>query len=544
MIQRPRRVAQRLVVGLVAACVGGMGWSASAKGEHDDDDVVVMTDRGPIRGTETRKMREYLGIPYAAPPVGVLRWQPPRPHARWHTLLNATSFSGHCPQPASLVGQASLTEDCLYLNVYTPKRSERHDGDDHRSGRGDDHDGHRHPVMVWIQGGGLTTGESDDYDPSKLVKEGDAVVVTMNYRLGVLGFFAHPALTAESPDHVSGNYGLMDQQFALQWVRRNIARFGGDPDNVTIFGHSAGGVSVHAHLASPTATGLFHKAIVQSGAYSLVQPTLSAAESYGAAVGSLAGCSDALCLRALPVSAVLALQGSAFPNGFVPIVDGRVLPQSVGTAFASGQFNRVPVIEGSNHDEWRFFVGTTELATGTPLSAAGYVPAIAQTLGVLPAVATFLASFYPLEAYPPPSTAPSIALGALGTDATFACNARIVSGLLAQYVPTYQYEFNDPRAPLPFNISVSFPSGAFHGSELQYFFNLSTLGFPGLGADQAELSSAMVRYWTRFARTGTPGSRGLPGWPRYGTSEQFQSFEAPTPVTKGGFAVDHKCAVW
>lgn len=543
--QRRRRLSQRFLGALAAACVCAMGWSASAKADNEDD-VVVVTDKGPVRGIETGSMHEFLGIPYAAAPIGNLRWQPPRPHARWHAPLNATSFSGHCPQDPSLGGRASITEDCLFLNVFTPRRTHRHDGDDRHDRRGEDHDGgrkHGRPVMVWIHGGGLTTGESDDYNPVKLVEEG-TVVVTINYRLGILGFFAHPALAAESPNQISGNYGLMDQQFALQWVRRNIARFGGDPDNVTIFGQSAGGLSVHAHLASPSARGLFHKAIVQSGAHSLTQPSLADAESFGAFAASQAGCSNAACLRSLPVTAILALQGAAFPNGFVPVVDGKVLPLSIGAAFASGQFNRVPVIEGSNRDEWRFFVGTSELATGTPLTSAAYIPAIAQTLGVSPAVATFLAGFYPLAAYPPPSTAPSIALGALGTDAIFACNARLVSGLLSQYVPTYQYEFNDPHAPLPFGIFVSFPSGAYHVSEVQFFFDLATLGFPGLSADQAQLSHDMVRYWTRFARTGNPNSPGAPAWPRYRASDRFQSFDVPTPVTKGGFAVDHKCAVW
>jgi para-nitrobenzyl esterase len=526
-----RCLVQRM--GLAAACVGAAALSVSASAAAADN--VVVTDRGPVRGIDTGTMRAFLGIPYAAAPIGDLRWQPPQPHARWQAPLDTTAFGDHCPQAPSLTAKPSLTEDCLFLNVFTPTR----DGEDGPGIGGN----HRRPVMVWIHGGGLTTGESDDYGPIDLVDEG-VVVVTLNYRLGILGFFAHPALSAESPEHISGNYGLMDQQFALGWVQRNIDHFGGDPSNVTIFGQSAGGLSIHAHLASPRATGLFHKAIVQSGAYSLTQPSLAAAEGFGAFVAGQVGCTNAVCLRALPVTTILALQASAFPNGFVPVVDGNVLPVSVAAAFASGQFNQVPVIEGSNHDEWRFFVGATELATGTPLSAAGYIPAIAQTLGVSPAVATFLAGFYPLAAYPPPSTAPSVALGALGTDAVFACNARLVAGLLAQHVPTFQYEFNDPHAPLPLNISVSFPSGSYHGSEIQYFFDRAALGFPALSADQAALSHDMTRYWTHFAQTGTPQSRGLPAWPAFGPSDQFQSFETPTPVTRGGFALDHKCAVW
>jgi para-nitrobenzyl esterase len=534
--QKDLGFAQKFFVGVFTACVAAVGSSASAKAD------VVITDKGPVRGIETPTMLKFLGIPYAAAPVGVLRWQPPQPHLRWITPLDATSFANHCPQLASLSGsgEASVTEDCLFLNVYTPRHRqsiEAKENDDH--GAPD-----RHPVLVWIYGGGLSTGESNPYDPVKLVEDGDVVVVTINYRLGALGFLTHPALTAESPG-ASGNYGLMDQQFALSWVRRNISHFGGDPDNVTIFGVSAGGLSVHSHLASPTAAGLFHKAIVESGAYSLTQPTLAVAEAEGAAFASLAGCSSqtAACLRALPVTTILASQAAGFPNGFVPTVDGKVLTQSVGAAFASGQFNRVPVIEGSNHDEWRFFVGVTELLTGTPLTAAGYIPAIAATLGVPLPVATSLAGFYPLTAYPPPSTAPSIALGALGTDAAFACNARLVSKLLAQFVPTYQYEFNDPNPPRP-PVPLSFPSGAYHTSEVQYLFDLPTLGLPELSAAQEQLSDAMIRYWTRFARTGNPNSRGAPPWPRYGASDQFQSLREPAPAAATGFAVDHKCAVW
>ncbi len=510
---------------------------ADAKPEHS----VVATDRGPVRGVATPAMVAFIGIPYAAPPVGDLRWRAPQLHAGWHGPLDATAFGSSCPQTASPIpgGVVSASEDCLFLNVYAPIKAK---GNKFPNGPH-----HRVPVMVWIHGGGLTSGASNPYDPGKLVQQGNVIVVTINYRLGVLGFLAHSDLTAESPDQTSSNYGLMDQQFALGWVRRNIARFGGDPDNVTIFGESGGGVSVHANLASPTAAGLFHRAIVQSGAYSLTQPALAAVETLGAAFANLAGCSSqtAACLRTLPVAAILSLQDVVFSNGVVPIVDGKVLTQPVAAAFASGQFNRVPVIEGSNRDEYRLFVGITELLTGTPLTAAGYIPAIQAATGVSAAGATFLAtSVYPLAAYPPPATAPSIALGALGTDAGFACNARLVSQLLAQYVPTYQYEFNDPTAPLPIGFSVSFPSGAYHASELQYLFGLAALGFPGLDPDQQQLSDAMVRYWTRFARTGQPTAPGAGAWPQYGSSDLFQSLEAPTPTMKSGFSVDHKCAVW
>jgi len=489
---------------------------------------VVVTDTGPVRGVAAGIMQEFRGIPYAEAPVGDLRWRPPQEPARWTGILDATAFGPHCPQLTTPYGTPSTTEDCLFLNVLTPDKT--------NEGRP-----HLLPVMFWIHGGGLVVGESDGYDPSPLVAR-DIVVVTLNYRLGELGFLAHPALAAESPTGASGNYGLMDQQAALHWVRRNIRAFGGDPDNVTIFGQSAGALSVHSQLASPLAAGLFHKAIVESGAYSLVQPSLSSAETAGTAFAASAGCVDqsAACLRSLSVEAILAHQS---PGTMVPNLDAFVLPQTVRSAFTTGQFNRVPVIEGSTHDEWRLFVAQTEATTHTPLTAAGYIPAIAATLGVSVPFATFIATTgYPLAAYP----SPSVALGAIGTDVVFACNARLSSRLLSQYVPTYQYEFNDPNAPMLFFPPVSFPTGAYHASELQYLFNIleTPVPSPGLTPAQAQLSQTMLGYWTQFARSGDPNSAGAPTWPLYGSSDHFQSLHPPTPATGTGFAADHKCSFW
>jgi para-nitrobenzyl esterase len=335
----------------------------------------------------------------------------------------------------------------------------------------------------------------------------------------------------------------MDQQAALRWVQRNIRHFGGDASNVTIFGESAGGLSTHSQLVSPLAAGLFHKAIVESGAYSLTQPSLAAAEGQGTAFATSAGCSTqtAACLRGLSVATILAHQTAAT---MVPNLDGFVMPLSVGPALSTGQFNRVPVIEGSNHDEWRLFVAQTEKATGTPLTAAGYIPAIQATLGVSPAVAAFIASLYPLANY----SSPSVALGAIGTDAVFACNARLASHSLSNYVPTFQYQFNDANAPmLYFAPPISFPTGAYHASELTYLFDLSGTPVPPppFTGPQQQLSAAMAGYWTQFARSGDPNSAGAPAWPQYGaTSDMFQSLQPPTPVTAAGFSADHKCSFW
>ena len=490
---------------------------------------VVATDDGPVRGTTVGKMQAFLGVPYAAAPTGDLRWRPPQPHPGWQGVLDTSKFAPHCPQVATPYGVASTSEDCLFLNVFTPGKT--------NSGQP-----HLLPVMFWIHGGALVVGESDDYDPTPLVTKG-VIVVTINYRLGWLGFLAHPALSAESAQGASGNYGLMDQQAAMRWVQRNIRHFGGDANNVTVFGESAGGLSTHSQLVSPLAAGLFHKAIVQSGAYALTQPSLAVAQGQGTAFATNTGCASqsAACLRSLPVSTILA---APTPASIVPNIDGVVIPQSIGPALSSGQFNRVPVIEGSNHDEWRLFVAQTEKTTGMPLTAAGYIPAISATLGVSAPVATFIASLYPLGAYP----SPSVALGAIGTDAVFSCNARVAVRSLSTYVPTFQYEFNDPNAPmLYFAPPISFPTGAYHASELAYLFNLSLTPVPPppFSGPQQQLSAAMAGYWTQFARTGDPNSAGAPNWPAYrANSDLFESLRPPTPVASAGFSADHKCAFW
>ena len=521
------RSIRKLATGVLVAYAAMAGQTAFASSEHP---VIALTDKGLVKGVATPTMKKYLGVPYAAAPVDERRWQPPHSVKPWFGIRDATQFASHCPQPASPFGLASVTEDCLYLNVYTPN-----------------HKGiirdlfAKHPVMVWIHGGALFLGESDDYDPTKLVENEDVIVVTINYRLGFLGFLAHPALSAETDYSGSGDYGWMDQQAALKWVQRNIRFFGGDADRVTIFGESAGGLSVHAQLASPGAAGMFHRAIVQSGAYAIATTPLAAAEVRGTQAAIALGCPDqsAACLRSVPVATLLANQGS---GGFTGNVDGKVLTQPINTALASGQFNQVPVMQGTNHDEWRLFVALQHDLVGSPVTPANYVSSIAA-LGIPAPTAAFLAAnVYPLAAYP----SASIALGALGTDLIFACNGRVAVRSLAKYVPTYAYEFNDPNPPQPFLPPVSFPYGAFHAAEIQYVLgvrpNLPTAPFT---ADQAQLSDNIVSYWGRFARKGDPNSSQTTDWAPYdATADVVQSLLPPNPTTKGNFAADHKCAFW
>jgi para-nitrobenzyl esterase len=487
----------------------------------------ALTASGVVIGATANGIDEFLGIPYAAPPVGARRWKPTKPYGLFPgSLLQATQFGSECPQ----VGGGS--EDCLFLNVYTPQ------GTGAGSGL---------PVMFWIHGGSLTTGSSDPYNPVRLVKQG-VIVVTINYRLGYLGFFAQSAIDAEG--HLNADYGLMDQQFALKWVQRNIAGFGGDPNRVTIFGESAGGQSVYAQLASPLAAGMFGGAISESGSYLEFQNyfsylrTLSQAEAAGAEVADSVGCSSqkAACLRAVPAATLVAIE----PSPVYPIVDGTLLTQTITAAFVSGEFNRVPVISGTNHDEWRLFVAEDYDFQGNPiLTSAEYDSAVAALWGST--LGPVVLELYPYSIYP----SGGVALGTSGTDGIFSCPARNADQALSQFVTTFTYEFNDENAPPSqsyFGGLLTFPLGAYHTSELQYLFkgaNFFGLPVAELSHQQMLLSDAMVSYWTQFAKTGNPNSSAEPVWSPYSAlTDQFQSFIPPAPVVESNFAAAHQCSTF
>lgn len=509
--------------------------SAAAAANAAAQTITANPPIGPVQGVVTPAMHEFLGVPYAEPPVGTLRWAPPVAHPAWTTPLDASAYGNRCAQTGGPFGEASTSEDCLFLNVYTPHRKSVPERDLKR----------KRPVMVWIHGGAFQSGSAENYDPTKLVTTGDVVVVTINYRLGYLGFLAHPALSAESPDGISGNYGILDQQLALRWVQDNIAAFGGNPKKVTIFGESAGGISVHTQLASPLAIGTFHRAIAESGAI-FVQPTLAEGETAGADIADTLGCSDqtAACLRAVSPTDVLANQPLGLQTAG-PVIDGVVLPTDLRTAFSTGAFNHVPLIEGSNHDEMRLFVALLFDLQGGPVTEAGYVNAISALIGIPTGAASVLAAKYPTADYP----SPGLALSALATDAAFACNAFAVDRYLAGRVPVYAYEFADENAPMTLLPPASFPYGAAHATELQYLFTLPQAFPQALSPDQEILSDTMVQYWTRFARTGKPSARRAPRWPRYdvnAASPQFVSLQAPSPVVQGDtfFRFDHQCSYW
>src|SRR5262245_50217053 len=517
-----------LVLGALAAI--GVAHASSAGGAG-----VVVTKNGAVRGVAVSGTYAFRGIPYAAAPIGKLRWKAPQPPASWTGVRDASQFAPSAPQPGSPFSPAGATsEDSLYLNVTTPTLRPQAN----------------RPVIVWIHGGGFTQDGARNYDATKLAQQGP-VVVTVNYRLGALGFLAHPAL-ASRPGGPNGNYGLMDQQAALRWVQANIAQFGGNPHNVTIAGESAGGLSVLAHLVSPGSRGLFHKAIVQSGAFAPTQRSLATAEAIGKDFVTRAGRADqsdpnktAEWLRGLPVDDLVS-------NFTVPVipgyVDGAVLPESIGSALAAGRFARVPILNGTNHDENRLFGalglsvagGTFHKIPQKPITAENYETNIAAVLGVSPQRAAQIAAEYPISAY----SDPDVAFSTVVSDAGFVAPAVQLDRSASRYVPTYAYEFNDDAAPQLFTPPGLVPQVATHGSELQYVFDLPNVPYPkALSADQEALASSMRTAWANFAATGNPASPVM-AWPQFGSRGLALSLVTPQPHVDTGFLASHHIGFW
>ncbi|MFB6551663.1 carboxylesterase/lipase family protein [Streptomyces sp. NPDC056405] len=515
---------------------------------------LIQTHEGPVRGFIQDNMRQFLGIPYAAPPVGDLRWRPPEDPATWTDALEATKFGNVCAQDTSAhpgFGYSSDSEDCLYLNVFTPVPSVA---------------GESLPVMVWIPGGGLTMGGSDSYDPSALVVDGGVVFVSFNFRLNIFGFFSHPALNNEG--HAAGNYGIMDQQAALRWVQRNIWEFGGDPENVTLFGESAGAVSTLANIASPASAGLFHKAILQSCGSVANKPTatLESQEGVGQDLASAAGCHDqsAASLRTLTARELLAVD--AMPEGTYGlgryhiglVVDGIVIPEPMSEIFSSGRFNRVPLINGVNRDEFTWFQAMMENHTGRSVPNDRYSQALEQAVtlsarsgllgvSVPPDAVPEILARYPVEHYENASRALAAVLGDCGF---ISIGGRRTSRMIKKFVPSvFTYEWDVPDSPVAWPpASFSYDSG--HVQELQYIFPRFCGGggkSGELSASQKRLARQMVQYWTNFARTGDPNSpdSGAPSWPVYEPEkDNFMALRIPDPAVATGFSEFHHCDFW
>ncbi len=453
---------------------------------------VVTVNTGELRGTAVGEQgAAFLGIPYAAAPVGALRWRAPEPASSWHGTREATGYGSACAQAAqgwnaSIVATAS--EDCLYLNVWTPQLGKTA----------------KMPVMVWIHGGAFTGGSGTDrvFAGDRLAAKG-VVVVTINYRLGVFGFLAQPALTDEAPYKASGNYGLLDQQAALRWVQTNIGQFGGDPAKVTVFGQSAGGMSVTAALTSPLSKGLLRSAIIQSG--SVIWPVRVSSLQDAEAIGQrFAGELDAAALRNLSAEALLQRWtrfASDSPGAFLgPIVDGHVLLADPSATFARHEEHRVPLMIGNNAREGLGRVSDEQLPK-----------AIEEFYGELAPQASKLY----LGAASDPVTGTPAAQWV--TDTSLRCGAVITAARhAATGLPVFSYQFEQ-------SLPGRERDGAAHSYELPYVFgNLLEQGAFGghfTPADRA-LSDVMVSYWTNFARNGDPNGPGLPRWPQLTQNER------------------------
>ncbi|UVS80396.1 carboxylesterase/lipase family protein [Actinokineospora sp. UTMC 2448] len=479
-------------------------------GGADGRDGVASTDSGDVRGVVHADHTVFQGIPYAAPPVGERRWAAPARAERWTGVRDATAPGSPCPQiGTSYSDDRSTDEDCLFLNVTTPSTQ-----------------GAR-PVMVWVHGDG-SVGAGHHFDARALATQGDVVVVTINYRLGVFGGFGYPGLPG------SGMFGLADQRAALDWVRRNAAAFGGDPGNITLFGVSYGASSVAAHLVSPASRGLFDKAVMHSG-FALIDlpaeawyPGLEAlpwlawrdqAEiaGIGQAVAAELGCADLACLRGLPAETLL--DHPQVMNIFQPYgYGGDDLPRLPADALADGDFARVPVLAGNARHEHR---GIVEIFRG-PVAAADYPRLLAAAFGD---DADEIAREYPLSAYP----SASLAWAQVLTDRVWARPTFRQHELLARHTPVHAFEFADEGAT---------PQGATHSSDIGYLFRDEDLA-----SDHKGLSDLMIRYWTTFASTGDPNGEGLPAWPPFADGEHVQQL-APGAVTGVDYRAEHRLDFW
>lgn len=521
---KPAHALYALCAALLTAAVP----ATAAEGPPAPASPIVTVAEGKVRGRLENGIQVYRGLPYAAPPVGQNRWRPPLPVPRRTSVLDASRFGPACVQPTpkivSIYSQdlGATSEDCLTLNVWTPPTTTA-----------------RTPVIVWIHGGALLTGSSKEplYDGAALAARG-VVVVSINYRLGVLGYLAHPELSAESPLDVSGNYGLLDQVAALGWVQRNIASFGGDPDNVTIAGESAGGLSVLYLMASPLTKGLFDKAIAQS-AYMISTPVLKTAR-YGAPAAEQAGAAlhrplQAPSLRALRAMDAQVLTDAAAAAGFSPFaaVDGVVLPDQLVEVFDRGQQADVPILAGFNSGEIR---SLRMLAPPALAQASDYERVIHARYGDL--ADAFLALY--------PSSDMEESILANTRDALYGWTSeRLVRSQGALGKPSYLYLF-DHSYPAAETAGLH----AFHAAELPFMFgNLDRTPprWPRVPQTpkHATLSQAMVDYWTSFARTGTPSAAGAAAWPSFGEAGSqmvFAGHPQVRPLPPGMFAL-HEQAV-
>ncbi|MBB5782521.1 carboxylesterase/lipase family protein [Nonomuraea jabiensis] len=486
-------------------------------------DPVAVTASGKVRGTAQSQVHRFRGIPYAAPPTGERRWQPPQPPSPWPGIRDATKAGPACMQQEApdMPKGTPQSEDCLTLEVTTPARP-----------------GKRRPVMVWVPGGGFITGAGSIYDTARLAAAGDLVVVTVNYRLGVFGFFAHPELGEAS------NFGLQDQVAALGWVRANISAFGGDPGKVTLAGASAGAMSTCTLMTSPAARGLFHRAIVQSGSCRTSHPAgalgtgmpaisswhpIQTIQGAGQALAEQLGCADVACLRRKKAGELLPYTAQ-FP---LLAYGTSLVPQEPAKIFAAGKQATIPLLQGNAHDEHVEFILT---AYPHDITTRQY-PAVLKT--AFGAAAPRVERRYPARRFP----SPIAAAGRVFSDSGWICPSWKAGREHARKAPTYAYVFTDPSAPTPSGqpLPAHVRPATAHGAETFYLFDFPDA--PGLTADQRRLADQLVGYWTRFIRTGDPNGAGSTTWPRLDAADSALNL-APDAVRPVNIKVAHHCGLW
>jgi para-nitrobenzyl esterase len=498
----------------------------------------TLVEQGELQGSPDGGVLRFQGIPYAAPPVGELRWAPPQPPARWSETWQATVPGARCAQLAAPAGtphatEASHAEDCLTLNVTLP---------------GDATHEARLPVLVWLHGGGFNAGAGSDVDARRLAADGRLVVVTVNYRLGIFGFLGLPGLEG------SGNFGLLDQQAALRWVQHNIAAFGGNPQNVTLAGESAGADSVCAQLAAPSSVGLFSKVILQSGGcgtaniIDVIRPGTgpggdtwkpqSLAESAGITAAGKLGCGDPAtvlaCLRALPAAQIVNGVGTYWS----PAVGTNLLPRRPSDAAAASEFPAVPMLAGTTRDEGTLFTTAFFNRAAGPLTVEGFRSKLSTASGSKAAQAG--------GAYRMRDRSPGRVWSDVITDRAYACPGLAMYRLVGGRAPLYAYEFADPTAPSPFvALPPDLTGGTTHGSELAYLFDLVP-GQPAFTQQQQALAEQLVTSWAKFASTGDPNG-GRIAWPRWKGFGQILAITGATNTTTmsaADFSTMHHCELW
>jgi para-nitrobenzyl esterase len=485
---------------------------------------VVHTTHGRVKGFSDDKVDQFLGIPYAAPPVGNLRWQAPVDNAPWSELRDAIQKGSQCIQP-----NGDGSEDCLYLNIYRPAGAKA---------------GQSLPVILFIHGGGNQQGSGNDFNPTDWVAGSGIVVVTINYRVNLFGFLSLPALDAEAGEPSSGNFGLMDQQAAMRWVKANIHAFGGDELHITLQGESAGGVDICANLISPPAAGLFARAIMES----MYCPSETHAAALQAAVPIVTslGCTDipsaAVCMRGKSPTDLLAAAGhlsQAGEPGFpaAPNFGNSLLPLQASDALGSGQWNQSDILIGSNRDDASPFVSASlDGKAKFPMTAQEF---LALVNSVYRSFAPAVLNEYPLSGYSDPFLDYA---DQVNDTSALGCPVTPLANLFAAAARTFRYEFDDRSAPVQGGNPTDRTLGAYHGAELVYLFTVT--GAP-LNTAQQQLSAQMRAYWANFAKAGDPNGAGLTAWPLYDAgTHQVLSLNPAGNTAINNFDDEHHCAFW